>query len=74
MKGFAIMASTLGVGGEQVLKLEYRFRCQDLVKKNLVTGTERTTGGVRKVEWEGRNGYEEKVIGVEEVIVINEGT
>ena len=65
------------VKGEQSLKFkEYRLGCQGLVKKKLlVTGTEGTTGLVREVEdEEARDGDEGRVIAVEEVIVLHEGT
>ena len=42
--------------------------------KILVTGSERTTGRLREVEREeARDGHEEIVIAVEEVIVLDEG-
>ena len=44
-------------------------------EKLLVTGTEGTTGVVREVEdEEAREGYKGRVIAVEEVIVVDEGT
>ena len=44
-------------------------------EKLLVTGTERTTGMVIEVEdEEARDGDEERVIAVEDVIVLYEGT
>ena len=61
--------------GKYGLKLKAcRLRCQGLLKKKLsVTGTEGTTGVVIDMEGEKvRDGDEERVIAVEEIIVLDE--
>ena len=47
---------------------------QGLVRKKEVTGSERTTGGVGEVEREEQHMGMERVIAVEEIIVLDEGT